>query len=559
MADESITGETPDRATCSVEEAEKLVRGMGLIFSNTFLYGPAHGVTKKASADCYSLLTDVMTRCEEVTFSSSEEGLTVDGRIIELKNPLMKMFVTQMAVLEISTFSLTRGMSQQKFDDLVEIMNAKPEELKQLGGFISVVASSGIENVRVRKVMFRQVEDHEEVVDRDRAEKATAAAAAAQVANVAEIVAFLGGDAKQGSQEQEGAMKAMQSVAADSQKLAELIMQAAEVHKESSAADDAKSFSTLVIDCLKRAYEGLIKDPSVKTQKGKKNLARTLLTLEEQMMKKMNEISGGLSDSDTAAISEVIEEMKDELKIDSLTDEFIKKKSAAKSSEDRILKYLKKRGVENIDEADLKEKLEESGLSTGEWEDLLLKSGLRSSSSGRGSGDDDVIGVGAAVGHLAALLVKMEEKFAKNRAQAGAVNPEELNSTLREVDQEVSQIVVKTEQKISKIVAAVKADRDVGVEESRKDGQAPAMTRAKLMELLAEAVQEICQPLSVINCSLDMMRSNVLGAVTPQQKEILDLASSNGERVATLVNKLMEVSGVPKGLQPDESIQSSLY
>ncbi|OGV66671.1 MAG: hypothetical protein A2283_08410 [Lentisphaerae bacterium RIFOXYA12_FULL_48_11] len=540
-------------SACSFADAEKLVRGMGLIFSNTFLYGPTHSVTRKAMDDCYIHLTELMGKCEEVVITVSDEGLVVEGHTIEQKNPLVRMFVTQIGSLEISTFSLTRGMTKEKFDDLMEVMNAKPEELKQLGGFVSVINVSGLDNIKVKKVTYRQVEEHEEIVDKTTVEKAAVADAAAKMANVAEIMAFLGGDSHG---DQEVAIKAVQSVSSDSQQLADLIMQAAEIHKESSAIDDAKSFSKLVIDCLKRAYEGLLKDPSIKTQKGKKNLARTLLTLEEQMLKKMNDLApGGLSDEDTRAITETIEEMNDELKIDSLTDEFIKKKSAAKASEERILKYLKKRGLENIDEADLKDKLEESGLSMDEWQEMLLKSGVR---GGGGSGDkegDDVIGVGSAVGHLAALLVKMEEKFAKKRpAEGGVVDAGEFADTLKEVDKEVTSLVVKAGRKIDAIVETVKADR-----EAEKKGQQPSMPRAKLMEILAEAVQELCQPLAVINCSLDMMRSNVLGPVNPQQKEMLDLASSNGERVVTLVNKLMEISGVPKTLQPDAKIQSSLY
>lgn len=537
---------------CSLADAEKLVRGMGLIFSNTFLYGPTHSVTRKAMDDCYVHLTELMSKYEEILITISDEQLVVEGNTIEQKNPLVRMFVTQIGSLEISTFSLTRGMTKEKFDGLMEIMNAKPEELKQLGGFVSLVNVSGMENIKVRKVTFRQVEENEEIVDKTTVDKAAVADAAAKMANVAEVVAFLNGDA-QG--DQESAIKAVQSASSDSQKLADLIMQAAEVHKESSAIDDAKSFSKLVINCLKRAYEGLLKDPSIKTQKGKKNLARTLLTLEEQMLRKMNELApGGLSDEDTRTISETIEEMNDELKIDSLTDEFIKKKSAAKASEERILKYLKKRGIDNIDEADLKEKLEESGLSMDEWQDMLLKSGVRGGGAGGENEADDVIGVGSAVGHLAALLVKMEEKFAKNRPAGGAVETGTFTETLKEVDQEVTNLVVKAGKKIDAIVETVKADR-----EAEKQGRQPSMPRAKLMEILAEAVQELCQPLAVINCSLDMMRTNILGDITPQQKEMLDLASSNGERVVTLVNKLMEISGVPKNLQPDAKIQSSLY
>jgi hypothetical protein len=331
-------------------------------------------------------------------------------------------------------------------------------------------------------------------------------------------------------------------------------MQAAEVHSDSSALKDSKSFSRLVIDSLKRAYEGLLKDPSIKTQKGKKNLARTLLALEEQILKKMNDVTeGGLSDEDTKKITDAIEEMDDELKIDSLADEYTKKKNAVRSSEDRILRFMKKKGMEDIGQTELREKLAEGGISDEEWNELLLRSGVH------GTQDDSLVGVGAAVGHLAALLVKMEDRFVKNKPADSRLSDEELNKTVHEVDQEVTNIVVRTEKKIENLVDTIRADRAAGAEDDKKEGKQPTLSRAKLLELLAEAVQELCQPLSVINCSIDMIKSNALGAVTEPQKEMLELASSNGERVVKLVNKLMEISGVPKTMKPDAGIQAALY
>ena len=79
------------------------------------------------------------------------------------------------------------------------------------------------------------------------------------------------------------------------------------------------------------------------------------------------------------------------------------------------------------------------------------------------------------------------------------------------------------------------------------------------MVLLAEIVQELCQPLSVINCSIEMIKSSHLGAVSDSQLEILNLASTSGDRVKLLVDKLLELSGLPTTMTPDADIQSSLY
>ena len=85
------------------------------------------------------------------------------------------------------------------------------------------------------------------------------------------------------------------------------------------------------------------------------------------------------------------------------------------------------------------------------------------------------------------------------------------------------------------------------------------MPRKQLMELLAEIAQELCQPLAVINCSVDMIRGGSLGEVSSTQVEMLCLAAESGSKLQTLIDKLMQISGVPETRSPDASIQESLY
>ena len=80
-----------------------------------------------------------------------------------------------------------------------------------------------------------------------------------------------------------------------------------------------------------------------------------------------------------------------------------------------------------------------------------------------------------------------------------------------------------------------------------------------MLAMLAEIGQEICQPLSVINCSLDMVRGKALGPLTPPQEEMLALAAESGARLDMLANKIIEISGVPKGTKPDSEILDDVY
>jgi len=61
---------------------------------------------------------------------------------------------------------------------------AKPKELKQLGGFAGAIVTLGLENVRSRKVVFKQVSEEEAVVSREGLEKVVSITEAARINGV---------------------------------------------------------------------------------------------------------------------------------------------------------------------------------------------------------------------------------------------------------------------------------------------------------------------------------------------------------------------------------------
>jgi len=591
-------------------EAEELVRSMGLIFTNTFLYGHAHGITKKAIKDGFDVLGRVLKSCEEIVFSITDDGLFVNGHIVEQKNPLIRKFITQLKSLEVNSFSIIRGMTWEKFEKLIDIMNTKPEKIKESGGFPRVVADSGLENVRAKAVVFQQISEDEVVVSHEELKKADIsrqvfedwaaafqrkqeapvsdqqvaevqeaapkkeakevqevelekeaeeAATVDKSAKAVEILAFLKGDV---SAKDKNVLESVKEAASDAQKLSQLILQAAEIRQKAADLEGGESMADLVVGCLRRVFDGLSKDPAIKkTQKGKKDFSKNLMLLEKEVLDKLHAMSGKVSNEDFGAVSNTIEEMTDELKMDSLAVEYMKKREALEANEKRILRFIKSKGLEKIDDTDLQEKLAEEGLPMDGWQELLVKSGV-GSGGGTGVGAGSGGGGMAAIGHLAVLLTHLEETFEKSKHETTEAVEKEATEILTKVDHEVRNLAVRTEQRIQDLVKNVRADEEAAEaieKEARQQGKGPQLSRRKLMVLLAEIVQELCQPLAVINCSIDMIRLRNLGAVTEQQEHMLELASSSGERLKKLIDRLMEISGVPTALEPDAAIQASLY
>ncbi|MBN2301529.1 MAG: hypothetical protein JXN60_03330 [Lentisphaerae bacterium] len=519
------------RAPITVSYADDLVRSWGLIFSNTFLYGPSHGVTVKAMADGYMIMTKCLAECPDITFQLTDDSrIIVNEQIVEQKNPLVRMFYTHLRELDILTFSIEQGMSEDAFKNLMEVLNAKPDEIRQLGGFAGTIASLGIQNVRAKKVSYQKVTEDEMVVDKDAMDGADQAQAALE-----DVVAFLSGG---GSEEKhEGVVKAVENAASDAEKFGDLIVQAADSEeKRDGSGAEGEDFADRVVKSLKRAFDGLSETSVIKTKKGRKSLIKTLTKLEKEILARIRNVKDGVNEEQVKKVSEAIETMTEELQIDELATEYVKKASAADENEKRLLKFMQAKGVDGLANIDLQERLISGGLSPDAWSDLLNKSGIAGSGGGI-----------AAVGHLAMLLAEMEKNVGEGQ----------LSDVLEGVHAEVRKMVVRTERKILDLVESMRDEDEAGVEtDAAADGK---MTKRRMLTILAEIAQELCQPLAVMNCSIDMLKSGTIGQVNEQQTNMLSLALESGAKLGKLIDRLTKISGLPTTMSPDANIQRYLY
>jgi len=547
-------------------EAEDLVRVIGLVFSNTFIYGPKHSVTKSAKTDCFTHVSKALEKSSEITFAVSENVLMVNGKPVELKNPLMRMFVTHLGSLDVAGFSLNKGLTLEKFEKLIDVMNTKPDDLKAHGGFADAVKAAGLNEVKVKKVTYQRVEEGDTVVTKEEKDAETIKTAVQSdknitketISNVQSILAFLKGGEGKDSEKGEAALR---DAASDASRLGDLIMKAAVIKPEVAEVGTGETLGGLVVGCLRRTYEALSKDPSIKTQKGKKALAKTLVLLEKDILQRLRDMSKGFTDADEKDVSSAMEEISDELNMDVLAEEYIRKKKAIEANENRIIRFIKNKGLDKVNDLDLKDRLIAGGLSTDGWRELLVKSGSGGGEGGGGGGIGDADSL-KAVGHLALLLNTMEHSVEDAHGKLAGEKGKKMGEILAKVDSEVKQLVDRTKAKITNLVSSLReeeASEDETAKKGEKKKTKPSMPRKELLKILAEIVQELCQPLSVINCSIDMIKSSSLGEVSEQQKGMLDLASQSSDRLQQIIDKLLEISGMPVTLSPDKKIQDSLY
>lgn len=519
----------------------ELVRHLGQIMSNTSLYGPQHKVTQQAINKGFEFLSGFFQKWERISFTLAENSLLADGRQVEMKSNLLAALLKQLSAIEVGSFSLNRGMSIEDFTKLMELLNTHPEKMKAMGSFSSALAQSGVSShVQAKSVVYQLVTEEDVVVNKGELETALSGAGGAGgeggegsgKKSVEEIIAFLKGTAGDMSMD-------IEQAAADTHQLADLILKAAEISPEKAELGGGETLGDIVVGCLRRAYQSMLRDPASKTQQGKKTIAKTLMLLQEDILKGLHDLAGPASEEVAAMVAEAVDEMNNELQVDALASDYVKKRKGIETTEKKILRFMKSAGKDNPEASEaLKEKLIEGGLDAQDWQQLLVKNAEAAIAKAGG-------GVAGAEA-LGSLLTQMNKLFDPKKIAAGRTpDPKEVDQLVTQLEQEVATVTAEAEQKLDLLARRLR-DR-------------PEMSREAMLAMLAEIGQEICQPLSVVNCSVDMIRNKLLGPVSPQQEEMLALAAESIARLETLANKVIEISGVPQGTKPDAEILDDVY
>lgn len=139
---------------------------------------------------------------------------------------------------------------------------------------------------------------------------------------------------------------------------------------------------------------------------------------------------------------------------------------------------------------------------------------------------------------------------------------EDIVAAFSQIRELLSSMTTDAEQGIRSLAGQVNADRKTiaSIESAaRRNGIGLQLTREELVTRYAELSQEITQPLTVSSGVIEMLNSGCAGNLTPSQRELVKMAAESVERVNTLVNHLIQISGMPDTLKPDPQILKEAY
>lgn len=522
----------------SPREAVELAQALGQTLNTVLLYGVAHKVAQASLERSYPVLTAFIEQHTRLHFTIVEGELLINGTSAN-GAPLAGNLIGRLAARQLLSFVMASGLSMEEYRIFMTLLITPPAPTKA-----GQPAPLGLQHIETQNVIYRRVTD-----DGAGATPTTPAAPvppvdAGKSANIttdlANVLAFLKGDP---TEDTGHTLEELRHLAEDAEKLANLILRTATIREQAADLASGESLTDLVVGCINRVAETLARDPAAKTQKGRKQVKRTLLLLEEQLLAQLQALSGNTAGQET--ISAVFAEVTEDLDVESLAAKYMKSRRATEKAETRLKKIIKRADGDTLQENELRDRLMEQGLTPEGWKELIVtpkKPAIAPVMPGQELKE---------IKTLTLLLAQLGETLARPKESASAPDESKIQTLITETGTNLQALAAHTEEKINTLRDKASADKE--------DGKSPSLSRKELLEMLAEIAQELTQPVTVINGTLDMLLGQRSGPITPMQSELLTLASESSTQLGHLVSCLMKVAGTPTSLHPDHDMLQAVY
>jgi hypothetical protein len=527
--------------------SDSILRSLGSVFDNRALYGSMHKVTIASLERAFETLTQALTNEATILFTITPDECHLNHHLVDHNVPIIGNFIERLRAHEVSTLTLKQGLSADECIALVELISQDPAETEKEGGVATKLESDTFQHIESRKVTYVELADEEVVTKKG----SLPADPAAQAERTASVMSYLGVNEEDVSAADTAVASEIQTLIETPSELGSLIVQSAgsslNMGLPSSTPVATEALQPLVdkiVTSLERTFDVLKTSKTARSQKGKKSLSKSLAALESNLCALMQEVITPIDESDLAPISDAIESMTDELAIDALASEYLRKRKLIEASEERLLRYISRQGGA-IDDSDLKTKLLDGGLSAWNWETLLLTSGAKDA---KGNALESATKDMPEFKRLHDMLAQLAECFSDVNEKS-SLSPDDIKTVISQVEERMEKLIANTRKRMEKLASHVseeRADDIIGGAKPQKH------SRRQLLELIAEIVQELCQPLSVIQCSFDVLLTGQIAEVSPAQRELLSMAHRSAKRLDLLIHELVSVVGTPSDLVPKE-------
>ena len=521
------------------KDVTDLIQTMGQTLNMALLYGVTHKVTQSSLAVSFTVISKFIEFHENIHFSVADGSLLINGASTA-GSPLAASFTTRLTGLNLFSFTIESGFTQDECLALFTLLLTPPSKIGTGKSATDLMEGLGLLHIQAKSFSYRRVSEDEPAggIPATPAPETPAAEPTAAQPDLDNIMAFLQDDTQA---DPNRSIEDIRHLAADTEKLAELILRSVEIRSSLANLSEGESLADLIVGCIQKAVQPIIKDPAAKTQKGRKQIKHSLVMLEKALLDRLKALSG-----DQAAVhatEAMMEEIVEDLDLEAIASKYVKNRRLAEKSCEK-LNHLIERSADDPEQLkELRERLIDQGLTQQGWLELSVKHAAPATpSTDKGGGSGDGIN---EIKMLTILLAQIGETI---QNPAPSDNSSEVQALITEAGQHLSSLTDITDKKIVTLHAMLTDEKHT-----------PVLSHRELLEILAEIAQEIMQPLTIITGTVAMIRSLKAGPFTNTQGELLSMIAESSDRMILLVKHLMDLAGTPVARQPDRTILDAAY
>ncbi len=523
------------------QDAVDLIQMMCQTLNTALLYGVTHKVTQSSFEITYSVISTFIEYYKNIHFNIAEGLLLVNGESTETC-PLSISFTARLTGLNLYSFTIESGFSQNECVALYSFLLTPPSKLNAGKSPTEMMTELGLQHIEAKTFSYRRVSEDEPAGNSGAPAGVSAGSAGAVPDSVPtdlnNIMAFLKDD---DSADHTRSVEDIRKLASNSEKLTELVLRAVEIRTSAANLPEGESLADLILGCIQKVVHPIIKDPALKTQKGRKYIKHSLLMLEKTLLERLRTLAG---EQAAHAAEEMMDELVEDLDLDAIATQYMKNRRLAEKSAEKISRLIERASDDPEQLGELRERLTDQGLTPKGWQDLTVTlSPVPSKPSGGGGGSS---GAGVNEIKILTLLLAQIGETIQTPPTAGA--PVEIQPLINETEQHLVALAEITDKKIESLQSMLAPDAADSV-----------LSRREILEILAEIAQEITQPLTIITGTTAMIRSLRSGPLTELQGELLSMIAESATRMHVLIDHLAHLSGPAKTRQPDRAILDAAY
>jgi signal transduction histidine kinase len=521
--DDKKNTQTPAFAPIEDPALSLVLNELGRSINLLTTYGKTHPAASKALSGTHLAMQDLFSDRKKIKIGAFNGVLLIDEQTVKTAGTLQKSLERKLVRLNITSLRIARGISMEELVQLAELLSSSDAETFEHG-----MENSGMSHIETEHARLQAIREGETVAnENDLAGMAESgilvleddASGSHQGADVhvEQIVAFLKGEI---DYDNEKVGDELSELASDPDRLGKMIMESVAI-RQSAAELSGESLNDIILGCLRRTYDGLRKQTLFQSTGGKAELKQALLLLEESVLKKMRGLAGEDNPELDRQIVQAMREMNDELSFEIAAAQYIEHRKAIKQSKNELKQFIQSQGT-----AAAEALLEDSGFPGNDWQKIVIDSGTR------GTGDG---GLASGLNTLATVFEQLEQLMKSETAHDSRVK-----DLLGQANENLDDTIDHTREKLEALSHQINDG-----EASTIGGQAHSMSREELLTALSEVAQELMQPLTAINASVEMMLNGFVGSVTDEQHDLLSLAANSGEHLKFLMNMLITIVGCP--------------